>query len=144
MQMLKARTYRCHKKKILISKLIYSPITLQLWEISKYFKCFFLVTENDLCLIPISKIALKKSFIWAVKNYFCPILKSNGYASVQRVYLTLDYKTLKIQPETLMQPSNKTRWRINPSLLFSYYVDLKIWYLIPEIFLVDWITLWSA
>lgn len=142
--MLKARMYRCHKKKIILSKLIYSPNTLQLWEISEYFKCFFLVMENDLCIIPTSKIALKISFIWAVKNYFCPILKSDGYASAQRLYLTLGYKRLKIQPETLMKPSNKIRWLLNPSLLFSDYVDLKIWYLIPEIFFVDWITLWSS
>lgn len=106
MQMLKARGYWCHKKKLIISKVI---IALQLWEISKHFTCFFLARENDLCTIPVTKTALKNPLFKPSENYFCPILKPNSSASTQRVHFTPDYETLRILPETWVGPSHETR-----------------------------------
>lgn len=52
------------------------------------------------------------------------------------MFLTLHYKTLKteVYNETPMQLSNKMQRIINPSLLFSSSVILKIQYVILEIF----------
>lgn len=54
-----------------------------------YFTCFFLVRENDLCVIPTSKPALKSPLFKPAKFCFCPILKPSSSASTQGVFSNL-------------------------------------------------------